>query len=66
MRKELIGLTEHLDDPGVVRHIALMPGQAHFFMIPKRGEVTRVFPILSRWLMKSLEQRYGAGTVKQG
>ena len=58
-------MIERLDDPGVIRHIALMPDQAHFFMIPKRGEVARVFPVLSSWLVKYLEQRYGAVTVKQ-
>lgn len=58
VKKELIGVIGQLEDPGVIRHIALMPDQAHFFMIPRRGEVAKVFPPLSSWLHRLVEQRY--------
>ena len=65
VKKEMITLTQHMEDPGSVRHIALMPNQAHFFIIPKKGAVASAFPTLSRWLQKLLEEGYGAKTSEK-
>ena len=62
VKKELSDLMEKLPEPGELRHVALMPDQAHFFIIPRKGEVAKVFPVLSSWIHKLVEQRYGIMT----
>ncbi len=58
VKKELGALMEKQVEPGLLRHVALMPDQAHFFIIPKRGEVAKIFPTLSLWLHRLVEERY--------
>ena len=64
VKGELLSLIEQLPDPGVLRHVALMPDQTHFFMIPKRGKVAEIFPALSTWIHKTVEQYYNVNNSK--
>jgi len=46
-------------DPGVLRHIAVIPGQKKIFifMIPRRGDVARYLTPVYRWLPSLLQQK---------
>jgi hypothetical protein len=59
-RSALLTLKEKLDSPGELRHVALVPDQeqAFVFMVPKRGHVGEVFPVVYRWLDRLLEHRF--------
>jgi hypothetical protein len=48
--KELVG---SMDDPGVVRHIALLPEQkkCFVFLIPRKGRVAKDMAPVYRWLL---------------
>ncbi|MFP4179460.1 MAG: hypothetical protein ACLFQW_00410 [Spirochaetaceae bacterium] len=53
-------LMEKLPEPGLLKHVALVPDkeQAFLFMVPKKGHVPEVFPVIYTWLNKLLEKRY--------
>ncbi|MDO9559474.1 MAG: hypothetical protein Q7I89_07275 [Syntrophales bacterium] len=48
--KELI---DRIDDPGVIRHIALIPGQkkCFIFMIPRKGQVAKDLAPVYQWML---------------
>jgi hypothetical protein len=48
--KELI---DSIDDPGVVKHIALLPGQkkCFVFLIPQKGRVAKDLAPIYQWLL---------------
>jgi hypothetical protein len=50
------GLIDKIDDPGIIRHIALLPGQKKCFilMIPRKGQVAKYFAPVYQ-LMLSLD-----------
>ncbi|MCX7634971.1 MAG: hypothetical protein N2Z74_04420 [Syntrophales bacterium] len=52
MRRKLAKFVETNPDPGIVRHIALVPEQKRgfIFMIPKEGAVGPAFSPIFRWL----------------
>jgi len=60
IREELLRLKEKIGDPGNFRHVAVVPDreQAFIFMIPKKGYVAEVFPIIYKWLNNLLERKY--------
>lgn len=59
IKSELLALKERINEPGYLRHVAVVPDkdQAFIFMIPKRGYVAEVFPIIYNWLHKLLEKK---------
>ena len=52
MREELLTIIKKNPDPGIIRHIALVPDQkkGFIFMIPKSDQVARYFAPIYRWL----------------
>ncbi len=57
-RNFLSSLMDILPDPGVIRHIALVPGEQRcfVFMIPRPGKVEESFAPLYRWLVEGLKK----------
>ncbi|MFH1078851.1 MAG: hypothetical protein V1766_01090 [Pseudomonadota bacterium] len=47
------GLIDKIDDPGIIRHIALIPGQnkCFIFMIPRKGHVSKDLAPVYRWML---------------
>ncbi len=54
VRSALLRLQRSLGQPGELRHVALLPAQAHLFLVPRIGETGRVFPVVYGWLGKLL------------
>jgi len=52
IRNALLGFMEKNSDPGVIRHIAVVPGQQRcfVFMIPRWGQVGRFFSPVYQWV----------------
>ncbi len=52
IRGRLVKFIERNPDPGVIRHIAVVPDQkkCFLFMIPRRGEVGKSLSPVARWL----------------
>jgi len=52
MRDKMRSFIQKNPDPGIVRHIALVPEQkkGFIFMIPKKNQVARYFAPIYRWL----------------
>ncbi len=48
----LTGFMDQNPDPGILRHIAIVPGQkkCFIFMIPRKGQVARYLSPVYRWL----------------
>ncbi len=46
-------LVDKMDDPGVIRHIALLPGQkkCFVFMIPRKGQVEKHLAPVYKWML---------------
>ncbi len=59
IKQDLLNLKNQLTAPGYLRHVAVVPekDQAYLFMIPKRGYVGEVFPVIYTWLNKLLERK---------
>jgi hypothetical protein len=47
------GLIDKIDDPGVIRHIALIPDQkkCFIFMIPRKGQVAKDLAPVYQWML---------------
>src|SRR6056297_1847625 len=60
IRGELLNLKEQIKVPGYLRHVAVVPerDQMFLFMIPKKGYVAEVFPIIYKWIHKLLEKEF--------
>lgn len=58
MRDNFVRLIDNNPDPGVIRHIAVVPNQkkTFIFMIPKMGEVGRYLTPVYRWLPSILKK----------
>ncbi len=59
VKNDLLDLKERLKEPKYLRHIAIVPDrdQAFLFLIPKKGYVGEVFPVIFKWLNKLIERR---------
>ncbi|MFW5711960.1 MAG: hypothetical protein ACOC2P_03875 [Spirochaetota bacterium] len=59
VKNDLLDLKERLKEPKYLRHIAIVPDrdQAFLFLIPKKGYVAEVFPVIFKWLNKLIERR---------
>ena len=59
MKGELLKLRDLIGEPRYLRHVAVVPDQdqAFCFMIPKRGYVREVFPVIYGWLHRLLERK---------
>jgi len=60
IKGQLIGLKEKIGSPGYLRHVAVVPDrdQAFLFMIPKKGYVAEVFPLIYTWLDRLLQRKF--------
>jgi len=60
IKTQLVELKEKIGSPGHLRHVAVVPDrdQAFLFMVPKKGYVAEVFPIIYKWLNSLLEKKY--------
>ncbi len=59
IKTDLLELKSKVGEPGNLRHVAVVPDreQAFIFMIPKRGYVAEVFPVIYKWINNMLEHR---------
>lgn len=59
MRGNFLKLMDNNPDPGVIRHIAIVPSQkkTFIFMIPRRGDVARYLTPVYRWLPSILKMK---------
>ncbi|MBA4397547.1 MAG: hypothetical protein C0394_09230 [Syntrophus sp. (in: bacteria)] len=49
----LKGLIDGIDDPGLVKHIALLPGQkkCFIFLVPQKGRVAKDMATIYQWML---------------
>ena len=59
IKRELLQLKEKIGSPGYLRHVAVVPDRDQFFifMIPKKGYVAEVFPVIYWWIHSYLEKK---------
>jgi len=67
MRDHLARLVRDQEDPGELRHVAIVPDQkkCFVFLVPRRGEVARSFGPVYRWLPAILKEERPASSAKK-
>lgn len=66
IREKLLEFIERNIDPGIIRHIAVVPYEkkCFVFMIPRRGEVAKYFGPVYRWVSSLIERQNNTGAKK--